>query len=158
MKISKICTLSAVVIGLSFAAPAQSHAISVDSAVTKIVTFVSKKGSSKMCRKGNFLNKIISLRSFSGLLCGANKSLAGFTVAACYGPNTEGFRDSKCYKKAKSKLGITDGMSEAQITDVATKAMVADLKKAGSHVKKLACTKADSLPGAAGKLAVSKCG
>ena len=50
MKISKLCTLSAFVIGLSVAmAPTASNAISTASMVQKVVDFIAKKGSSKMC-------------------------------------------------------------------------------------------------------------
>ncbi len=157
MKISKICTLSAVIVGFSLTAvPSTVQAIGVNSAVDKIVKYISKKGSSKMCRKGSAWN-VISIRSFSGLLCGASPALAGLAVGTCYGPNTEGFRDSSCFKKAKSKLGLTGSMTETEITEIAIKAMTADITKAGSAVAKIACKKAGSLPGAAGELAASKC-
>ena len=150
--------------GLSVAMmPTDSKAITVDGAVKKIVDFASKQGSSKMCRKGkvNYTKpskSIISIRSFKGLLCSASKSLAGFAIGTCYGPNTEKFRDSTCFKKAKAKLGLTDSMTQEEIVAKAVAAMAADIKKVGSPVQKMACAKASSLPGAAGKLAVAKCG
>ena len=48
-------------------------------------------------------------------------------------------------------------MSDEEIIKIAIEAMAGDINKAGSAVQKIACKKAGSLPGEAGKLAKSKC-
>lgn len=159
MTLSNICKVSALAVSLAvISAPTTVEAATASSMVEKVVKYVAKKGGGAMCKKGNILNGIVSLRSFSGALCNATQGTAGFAIATCLESNTDDFRNSGCFKNAVKKLGV-EGQGDAEIMSAATAAMAADIGKAGSEVAKLACTKASSLPdGAAKNLALAKCG
>ncbi len=146
MKLSNFCKVSALAVSIAvISAPTTVEAATASSMVEKVVKYVAKKGGGAMCKKGNILNGIVSLRSFSGAFCNTTKGTAGFALATCLEPNTEKFNESGCFKNAVKKLGV-EGKSNDEILAAATSAMAADISKAGSQVAKLACTKANSLP------------
>lgn len=158
MKFSNFCKVSALAVGLAvMAAPMSAHAIGTSDMVDKVLGFIAKKGSGQMCKKGSFFKKVYSLRSFEGALCGVSEGTAGFAIATCLESNTDSFDQSGCFKKAKSKLGLSNETDKSVILTAAKAAMAAEISKAGSVAKQLACTKASSLPGPAQAIALAKC-
>jgi hypothetical protein len=111
--------------------------------VDEVLGWLGKKGAPELCRKGEFREKIISLRSFDGVLC-KQTYIAALAEVVCSGPNTEKYSESQCHKHAEAELKGRDPaevLREA-VTKGAGKAREFACGRAGvPEAIKVACSK-----------------
>jgi hypothetical protein len=99
--------------------------------VDEVLEWLGKKGAPELCRKGEFREKIISLRSFDGVLC-KETYIAALAEVICRGPNTDKYSESQCHKHAEAEL---KGRDPAEVLKEA-------VKKGTGKAKEFACGRA----------------
>lgn len=144
MHMKKFLTALVVTGGCLLVGPVQ--AIDFPSSLSSVVKSVTNKGGKFACQKADIFTLDVSLRSFSGELCGMSSSIAAITQIVCPTAVSD-FKGSGCDTKGKATLGTQTPIETLK------KNLVSDLKS----VKDLACLLAPIAPPPADAVLATGC-